>query len=62
MAVNLVRCTSNGGPRWGVAQANGVAPLAGDYPTTAALIEPGRGRLARRGRPTPGWKPSNSCC
>jgi 2-keto-4-pentenoate hydratase/2-oxohepta-3-ene-1,7-dioic acid hydratase in catechol pathway len=41
MAVNLVRFTSNGGPRWGVAQANGVAPLAGDYPTTAALIERG---------------------
>ncbi len=41
MAVNLVRFTLNGGPRWGVAQANGVAPLAGDYPTTAALIERG---------------------
>ena len=41
MAVNLVRFRSNGGPRWGVAQANGVAPLAGDYPTTAALIERG---------------------
>jgi hypothetical protein len=34
MAVHLVRFTSNGGPRWGVAQANGVAPLAGDYSTT----------------------------
>ena len=41
MAVNLVQFTPNGGPRWGVAQANGVAPLAGDYPTTAALIERG---------------------
>ena len=38
---HLVRFTLNGGPRWGVAQANGVAPLAGDYPTTAALIERG---------------------
>jgi 2-keto-4-pentenoate hydratase/2-oxohepta-3-ene-1,7-dioic acid hydratase in catechol pathway len=41
MAVNLVRFASNGDPRWGVAEANGVAPLAGDYPTTAALIERG---------------------
>ena len=41
MAINIVRFTSNGGPRWGVALANGVAPLAGDYPTTAALIERG---------------------
>jgi hypothetical protein len=41
MAVNLVRFTLNGGPRRGVAQANGVAPLAGGYPTTAALIERG---------------------
>jgi 2-keto-4-pentenoate hydratase/2-oxohepta-3-ene-1,7-dioic acid hydratase in catechol pathway len=38
---HLVRFTLNSGPRWGVAQANGVAPLAGDYPTTAALIERG---------------------
>jgi 2-keto-4-pentenoate hydratase/2-oxohepta-3-ene-1,7-dioic acid hydratase in catechol pathway len=41
MAINIVRFTSNGGPRWGVAMANGVAPLAGEYPTTAALIERG---------------------
>jgi 2-keto-4-pentenoate hydratase/2-oxohepta-3-ene-1,7-dioic acid hydratase in catechol pathway len=41
MAINIVRFTSNGGPRWGVALANGVAPLAGEYPTTTALIERG---------------------
>jgi 2-keto-4-pentenoate hydratase/2-oxohepta-3-ene-1,7-dioic acid hydratase in catechol pathway len=41
MAINLVRFSSNGGPHWGVARADGVAPLAGDYPTTAALIERG---------------------
>jgi hypothetical protein len=29
-------------PRWGVAQATGVAPLASDYPTTAVLIERGQ--------------------
>ena len=42
MAVNLVRFRSNAGPRWGVAHAAGVAPLAGNYPTTAALIEQGK--------------------
>ena len=42
MAVNIVRFQSSAGPRWGVAQAGGVAPLNGDYPTTAALIERGQ--------------------
>jgi 2-keto-4-pentenoate hydratase/2-oxohepta-3-ene-1,7-dioic acid hydratase in catechol pathway len=42
MAVNVVRFNSSAGPRWGVAQATGVTPLAGDYPTTAALIERGQ--------------------
>jgi 2-keto-4-pentenoate hydratase/2-oxohepta-3-ene-1,7-dioic acid hydratase in catechol pathway len=37
----LVRFKSNGGPRWGVALPNGVAPLAGEYATTTALIERG---------------------
>ena len=41
MAVNLVRFASAAGPRWGVVRGTGVVPLAGDYPTTAALIEYG---------------------
>jgi len=41
MAVNLVRFASATGPRWGVVRGNGAVPLAGDYPTTAALIEHG---------------------
>ena len=41
MAVNLVRFASAAGPRWGVVRGTGVVPLAGDYPTTAALIEHG---------------------
>ena len=50
MAINIVRFSRMDGPRWGVALRNGVAPLAGEYPTTAALIEHGeddwRARLA----------------
>ncbi len=41
MAVNLVRFASATGPRWGVVRGTGVVPLAGDYPTTTALIEHG---------------------
>ena len=41
MAVNLIRFASAAGPRWGVVRGSGAAPLAGDYPTTAALIEHG---------------------
>ena len=41
MAANLVRFASPAGPRWGVVRGTGVVPLAGDYPTTAALIEYG---------------------
>src|SRR3954471_9708348 len=41
MAINLVRYHLNAGPRWGVVQSSGVAPLSGEYPTTAALIERG---------------------
>jgi 2-keto-4-pentenoate hydratase/2-oxohepta-3-ene-1,7-dioic acid hydratase in catechol pathway len=56
MAVNLVRFRSNAGSRWGVAEASGVAPLAGDYPTTAALIERGEDdwRVAARQAPSIG--------
>lgn len=41
MAVNLVRFETGNGPRWGVAMGSEIAPLSGDYPTTAALIEQG---------------------
>jgi 2-keto-4-pentenoate hydratase/2-oxohepta-3-ene-1,7-dioic acid hydratase in catechol pathway len=41
MATNLVRFDLGGTPRWGVVSGSGVSPLAGDYPTTAALIEHG---------------------
>ena len=41
MAINLARFELDGVPRWGVVADSGVSPLAGDYPTTAALIERG---------------------
>lgn len=41
MATNLVRFEAGNGPRWGVVTGTEIAPLAGDYPTTAALIEHG---------------------
>ena len=41
MAINLARFELDGVPRWGVVAESGVSPLAGDYPTTAALIERG---------------------
>lgn len=54
MATNLVRFEAGSGPRWGVVTEAEIAPLVGDYPTTAALIEHGEadwrdasGRLAR---------------
>jgi 2-keto-4-pentenoate hydratase/2-oxohepta-3-ene-1,7-dioic acid hydratase in catechol pathway len=43
MAINLVRFETGGAPQWGVVSGSGVSPLAGDYPTTAALIERGEG-------------------
>lgn len=42
MATNLVRFDLNGTPRWGVVSGSSISPLAGDYPTTAALIEHGK--------------------
>jgi 2-keto-4-pentenoate hydratase/2-oxohepta-3-ene-1,7-dioic acid hydratase in catechol pathway len=42
MATNLVRFDMSGGARWGVVNGSGISPLAGDYPTTAALIERGQ--------------------
>ena len=45
MAVNLVRFTSTAGHRWGVMRGADVIPLAGDYQTTASLIE--RGEILR---------------
>jgi len=47
MATNLVRFELGGDlgepARWGVVSGSGVSPLAGDYATTAALIERGQG-------------------
>ena len=41
MATNLIRIQLDGAERWGVVTASGIAPLAGAYATTAALIEQG---------------------
>lgn len=41
MATHLVRYAHAGRRRWGVVLGTGIAPLDGDYPTTAALIEAG---------------------
>jgi len=54
MATNLVRFDLGGTPRWGVVSGSGVSPLAGDYPTTAALIEHGKAdwRAAQKQAPS----------
>ncbi len=41
MATHLVRYAHAGRRHWGVLLGAGIAPLDGDYPTTAALIEAG---------------------
>ena len=41
MAANLIRFRRNGDTHWGVAVASGIAPLSGDYATTADLIARG---------------------
>ena len=41
MATSLVRFEAGDGPRWGMVTGAAIAPLSGDYPTTAALIEQG---------------------
>ena len=41
MATNLVRFEAGDGPSWGVVTGAEIAPLTGEYPTTAALIEQG---------------------
>ena len=58
MAVNLVRFEKDSGSRWGVVLQDGVAPLNGDYPTTADLIERGEAdwRQARQQKPTLPWE------
>ncbi|KZE32933.1 2-keto-4-pentenoate hydratase/2-oxohepta-3-ene-1,7-dioic acid hydratase in catechol pathway [Crenobacter luteus] len=42
MATQLIRFLSNGTPQWGVVFGNKIAPLAGDYPTTADVVRKGR--------------------
>lgn len=41
MATQLIRFLSNGTPQWGVVFGNKIAPLAGDYPTTADVVRKG---------------------
>jgi len=41
MATNLVRFEAGNAPQWGVISSAGIAPLSGNYATTAALIECG---------------------
>jgi len=41
MATHLIRFAHGGNTRWGVVRGTGIAPLAGDYPTTADLIASG---------------------
>ena len=41
MATNLLRFETGGQPRWGVVSGTQIAPLSGNYATTAALIEQG---------------------
>ena len=54
MATNLMRFEDKGGARWGVVLGTAITPLAGDYPTTSALIERGEAdwREARRKAPS----------
>jgi hypothetical protein len=41
VATNLVRFEAGDGPSWGVVTGTEIAPLTGEYPTTAALIDQG---------------------
>ena len=53
MAINLIRYRHNADIHWGVAVAGGIAPLSGNYPTTADLIARGETdwRSAAKGVP-----------
>ena len=53
MAINLVRYDVGGGPRWGVAREQGVTPLTGLYPSTAALIRSGEDDWREASRKAP---------
>jgi 2-keto-4-pentenoate hydratase/2-oxohepta-3-ene-1,7-dioic acid hydratase in catechol pathway len=54
MATHLVRYTHAGRRQWGVVHGDRIAPLDGDYPTTASLIESGEAdwRAAKGRAPT----------
>lgn len=39
MSINVARFEQNGEVRWGVVTENGLLPIAGNFPTTGALIE-----------------------
>jgi 2-keto-4-pentenoate hydratase/2-oxohepta-3-ene-1,7-dioic acid hydratase in catechol pathway len=54
MAVNIARLAMDGGTCWAVVQANGIVPLSGNYPTTAALIEHGADDWGSASRATAG--------
>lgn len=47
MAIHLVRYSHDGRARFGVVRGTAIAPLDGDYPTTAALIEQGDADIRR---------------
>jgi 2-keto-4-pentenoate hydratase/2-oxohepta-3-ene-1,7-dioic acid hydratase in catechol pathway len=53
MATNLVRFEKGSAAHWGVVLQNGVAPLVGDYPTTAELIARGEADWREAGRREP---------
>jgi len=56
LATHLMRYDHAGRRRWGVVLDGGIAPLDGEYPTTAELIEAGEGdwrSAARRGPSLP---------
>ncbi len=53
MATHLVRYEQAGRRRWGVVRGAAIAPLDGDYATTAALIESGEGDWRAAGKRAP---------
>lgn len=53
MPIHLTRFAWEGKARWGVVRGAGIAPLEGDYPTTAALIERGEADWRKTAARTP---------
>src|SRR5450432_3570381 len=59
MAIHLVRYAIDGRVQWGVAKADRLAPLKGDYPDTSALILTGEADW-REAADMPGTLPRSS--